>query len=132
MPAGGHTRSLPIEEPALIRSLGQPLRRRHVDATLLAESHSLRAQWGLSIKQLAYLGTQEVKTLGKLKPPKDLEEGFRTFIDTKTGAFADLLQGADAAKRNRTSEIKAPIDAGRAALAKASKQAKALGLAQCA
>jgi hypothetical protein len=95
-------------------------------------SHVARAQWGLGIKQLAYLGTQEVRTLGKLEPPKDLASAFQEFLTTKGGAFADLLQGADAAKRNHTSEIKAPIDAGRAALGKASKQARALGLATCA
>ena len=95
-------------------------------------SHVARAQWGLGIKQIAYLGTQEVKTLGKLKPPQELESGFRLLLDTKGGAFADLLQGADAAKRNHISGIKAPIDAGRAALAKASKQARALGLPKCA
>jgi hypothetical protein len=94
--------------------------------------HVARAQWGLGIKQLAYLGTQEIVNLGKLKAPKDLAPAFQEFLTTKGGAFADLLQGADAAKRNHVSEIKAPIDAGRAALAKASKQAKALGLPKCA
>ena len=94
-------------------------------------SHAARAQWGLGIKQLAYLGTQEVKALGKLKPPKELEERFRRLLTTKGGGFADLLDGADAAKRNHVSEIKAPINAGRAALADASKQAIALGLAAC-
>jgi hypothetical protein len=94
-------------------------------------SHTARAQWGLGIKQLAYLGTQEVKALGKLKPPKDMEEDFRRLLTTKGGAFADILQGADAAKRNHVSEIKEPIDAGRAALAQATKQARALGLKEC-
>ena len=94
-------------------------------------SHAARAQWGLAIKQLAYLGTQEVKALGKLNPPRELEERFRQLLTTKGGAFADLLDGADAAKRNHVSEIKAPINAGRAALAEASKQAIALGLAAC-
>jgi hypothetical protein len=94
-------------------------------------SHTARAQWGVGIKQLAYLGTQEVKALGKLKPPKELEPGFQRLLTTKGGAFADLLQGADAAKRNHVSEIKAPINAGRAALAQATKQARALGLDNC-
>ena len=94
-------------------------------------SHAARAQWGLAIKQLAYLGTQEVKALGKLKPPKELEGRFQQLLTTKGGAFADLTQGADAAKRNRISEIKAPIEAGRTALALATKQARALGLKQC-
>jgi hypothetical protein len=72
-----------------------------------------------------------VKALGKLKPPKELEEEYRGLLTTKGGAFADLLQGADAAKRNHVSQIKAPIEAGRAALAQATKQARALGLKQC-
>ena len=94
-------------------------------------THTQREQWGVGIKQLGYLGTQEVKTLGKLKPPKDLEDDFQALVTTKGGAFADLLQGAEAAKRNHVSEIREPINAGRAALAKASKQARALGLKQC-
>jgi hypothetical protein len=94
-------------------------------------SHAARAQWGLGITQLAYLGTQEVKALGKLEPPEELEDDFRRLVTTKSGAFADLLEGADAAKRNRVSEIKAPIDAGRTALAQATRQARALGLKEC-
>jgi len=94
-------------------------------------SHAARAQWGLGIKQLAYLGAQEVKALGKLKPPKELEERFQRLLTTKTGGFADLFDGADAAKRNHVAEIKVPINAGRAALADAAKQAIALGLAAC-
>jgi len=94
-------------------------------------SHAARAQWGLGIKQLAYLGTQEVKALGKLEPPKELEQRFQELLTTKGGAFADLLQGADAAKRNHISAIKAPINAGRAGLAQATKQARALGLPKC-
>jgi hypothetical protein len=95
-------------------------------------SHVARAEWGLAIKQLAYLGTQEVKALGKLKPPKDLAVAYQRLVQMKAGAFAAILQGADAAKRNHVSEIKAPIDAGRTALAKASRQARAIGLAKCA
>jgi hypothetical protein len=72
-----------------------------------------------------------VKALGKLKPPKELEERFQRLLTTKTGGFADLFDGADAAKRNHVAEIKAPINAGRAALADAAKQAIALGLAAC-
>jgi hypothetical protein len=102
-----------------------------VDPLAAKTSHAARAQWGLGIKQLAYLGTQEVKALGKLKPPKELDEEYRRLLTTKGGAFADLLQGADAAKRNHVSQIKAPIEAGRAGLAQATKQARALGLKQC-
>ncbi|HZR92817.1 MAG TPA: hypothetical protein VFA44_10495, partial [Gaiellaceae bacterium] len=94
-------------------------------------THAQRAQWGVAIKQLGYLGTQEVKALDRLKPPKELADDFQALVTTKAGAFADLLQGADAAKRNHVSQIKAPIDAGRAALAKATTQARALGLKEC-
>jgi len=94
-------------------------------------SFASRAQWAIGIKNLAYLGTQEVKELGKLKPPKDMADDFQALLTTKGGAFADLLQGADAAKRNHVSEIKQPIDAGRAALQQATKQARALGLKEC-
>jgi hypothetical protein len=91
-----------------------------------------RARWGLGIKQLAYLGTQEIKALGKLDAPKEIEPPFQEFLTTKGGAFALMLKGADAAKRNHVSEIKAPINAARAGLAKASRQATALGLRECA
>jgi hypothetical protein len=95
-------------------------------------THVDRAQWGLGIKQLAYLGTQEVQALGKLKAPKELSDGFQEFLTTKGGAFALMLEGADAAKRNRVSEIKAPINTARSGLAKAQTQARALGLEACA
>jgi hypothetical protein len=95
-------------------------------------THVDRAQWGLGIKQLAYLGTQEIQALGKLKPPKELSDGFQTFLTTKGGAFTLMLQGADAAKRNRVSQIKAPINTARSGLAKAQQQARALGLTACA
>jgi hypothetical protein len=94
-------------------------------------THVARAQWGVGIKNLAFLGTQEVQELGKLKPPKDLKDGFERLLTTKQGAFAQMLQGADAAKRNHITEIKGPINASRAQLAQASKQARALGLKQC-
>lgn len=95
-------------------------------------THAQRAEWAVGIKQLAYLGTQQVKTLGKLKPPKELAAGFQALLTTKGGAFAAMLQGADAAKRNHVAEISAPIRASRAALAKAAKQARALALRECA
>jgi hypothetical protein len=94
-------------------------------------THKQRAQWGLGITQLAYLGTQEVKALEKLKPPKELKEDFDLLLTTKGGAFADMTQGADAAKRNHVTEISTPIRASRAALTKATQQARALGLKQC-
>jgi hypothetical protein len=102
-----------------------------VNPLAVKTSHAARAEWGLAIKQLAYLGTQEVKALGKLKPPKELEDAYQRLLTTRGGAFTDLLEGADAAKRNHVSEIKAPFNAGRAALAQATKQARALGLKAC-
>ena len=95
-------------------------------------SHVARARWGLGIKQLAFYGTQEIKALGKLNAPKELEPPFQEFLTTKGGAFVLMLKGADAAKRNHVSEIKAPITAARAGLAKASRQATSLGLKECA
>jgi hypothetical protein len=94
-------------------------------------THLQRAQWGVSIKQLAYLGTQEVKALGKLKAPKDLADEFQALLTTKGGAFASMTQGAQAAERNHVPEIAPPIKASRNALAQATKQAKALGLKEC-
>jgi hypothetical protein len=94
-------------------------------------THAQRAEWGLAIKNLAYLGTQEVKALGKLDPPKDIADEFQALLTTKGSAYADLLQGADAAKRNHVAEIRRPIEAGRAALDKAKSQARALGLKEC-
>jgi hypothetical protein len=116
---------------AHFQSLQNQVQVSSVNPLAAKTSHVARAQWGLGIKQLAYLGTQEVKALGKLKPPKELEERFQRLGTTMGGAFADLLEGADAAKRNRVSEIKAPINSGRAALRDASKQAHALGLTDC-
>ena len=94
-------------------------------------THLQRAQWGVAIKQLAYLGAQEVKTLGKLKAPKDLADDFQALLTTKGGAFASMTQGARAAEQNHVSEISAPIKAARDGLAQATKQAKALGLPAC-
>jgi hypothetical protein len=94
-------------------------------------THTQRAQWGLGIQQLAYLGQQEVKGLSKLKPPKELEDRFQALLATKGSAFAAMTRGADAAKRNHVSEIGPPIRLSREQLAKATKQAKALGLKEC-
>jgi hypothetical protein len=94
-------------------------------------THLQRAQWGVAIKQLAYLGAQEVKTLGKLKAPKGLSDDFQALLTTRGGAFASMTQGARAAEQNHVSEISAPIKAARDGLAEATKQAKALGLREC-
>ena len=90
-----------------------------------------RAQWALGIKNLAYYGTQEVKALGKLEPPDDIADEFQALLTTKGGAFASMLEGADAAKRSHVAEISAPIAAAREGLSKATKQARALGLTEC-
>jgi hypothetical protein len=95
-------------------------------------SHADRARWGLSLKQIVDLGREEVKSLRKLKAPKDLSDRFQQMVDSKDAAFGDLARAADAAKRNHPTQIKAPADAGRAKLAKVSKLAKALGAPRCA
>jgi hypothetical protein len=94
-------------------------------------SHADRARWGLALNQIVNYGRQEVRRLRKLKP-EDLRERFEKMVGTKEAAFDDLATGADAAKRNHRSAIKAPVDAGRAKLARASSLAKALGLPKCA
>jgi len=95
-------------------------------------SHTTRAQWGLALNQIVNYGRQEVRRLGKLKAPKDLRERFQELLDTKGQAFDDLAKGADAAKRNHTDEIKAPVTAGRKRLARARTLAKAISLPSCA
>jgi hypothetical protein len=95
-------------------------------------SHEDRARWGLALKQIVDLGRQEVKVLGKLKPPAELRDRYQEMLNLKSAAFDNLAKGADAAKRNHRTGIKAPIDAGRAKLTQASKLAKAVGLPSCA
>jgi hypothetical protein len=95
-------------------------------------SHTARAQWGLAVKRIADLGRQEVKALQDVKAPKALRERFQELIDRKASAFDDLARGADAAKRNHRTQIRAPIDSGRKKLAAIATRAKALGLPKCA
>jgi hypothetical protein len=94
-------------------------------------THVSRAQWGLALNQIVNYGRQEVRGLRKLKAPKDLRERFEQMLDVKDAAFDDLAKGADAAKRNRIAEIEAPVVAGRAKLAQATKLAKAVDLSAC-
>jgi hypothetical protein len=94
-------------------------------------THVSRAQWGLALNQIVNYGRQEVRGLRKLKPPKDIRDKFEQLLDTKDAAFTDLAEGADAAKRNRISEIKVPVTAGRAKLAQATKLAKDVDLPVC-
>ena len=95
-------------------------------------SHASRAQWGLALNQIVNYGREEVRGLRKLKAPKDLRERFQELLDTREQAFDDLAKAADAAKRNRTAEIKPPVTAGRKKLGRASKLAKAISLPSCA
>jgi hypothetical protein len=95
-------------------------------------SHTTRAQWGLALNQIVNYGRQEVRGLRKLKAPKDLRERFQELLDTKDQAYNDLAKAADAAKRNRTAEIKPPVTAGRKKLAQGTKLARAISLPSCA
>jgi hypothetical protein len=90
-----------------------------------------RARWGLSLKQVIDYGRQEVKVLRELEPPENLRERFDELVDTKEAAFNDLAKGADAAKRNKRTEIAKPVNAGRAKLTRATTLAKNLGAAKC-
>ncbi len=101
------------------------------DPTAKNVTHVQRAQWGLAMNQIVNYGRQELRALGKLHAPKDLQDGYRQMMDKKSTAYDDLAQGADAAKRNRVSQIQPPIDAGRAALASAAELAKQLDLPDC-
>ena len=94
-------------------------------------SHAARAEWGVALKQVAYLGTQEAKALRKLDPPDRLAARFDALLATKDAAYAALLRGADAAKRNKPALIRTAVQRGRAKLARAAAQAKALRVARC-
>jgi hypothetical protein len=94
-------------------------------------SHAARARWGVALNQIVNLGRDEIRTLQTLKPPKDLQSGFRAMIDAKTSAFDELGKAADAAKLNHRTEIKPPTMAAQKKLAQAAKLAKGLGLPKC-
>lgn len=94
-------------------------------------SHAARAEWGVALKQVAYLGTQETKALRKLDPPGRLAAPFGSLLRIKETAYAELLHGADAAKRNDPDVVKTAVQSGRGKLARAAVQAKALGLESC-
>jgi hypothetical protein len=112
-------------------TLQNEVRFPSVDPIGSKASHTDRARWGLSLKQVVDLGRQEVRSLGKLDPPKGLQERFQELIETKAAAFEDLAKAADAAKRNHRTLIKPPVNAGRAKLARASTLAKELGTQRC-
>lgn len=95
-------------------------------------SHAARAEWGVALKQVAYFGTQEAKALRSLDPPERLAARFGELLATKDAAYAALLRGADAAKRNHPALVRREVLDGRAQLARAAAQAKALGAPRCA
>ncbi len=102
-----------------------------VDPIAAGVSHAKRAEWGVSLKQVAYLGTQEVEALRKLEPPAELRDRYQRMVATKDAAYASLLRGADAAKRNRPGALKTAAEAGKAQLERATALAKKLGLRRC-
>jgi hypothetical protein len=102
-----------------------------VDPLVHSTTHAARAEWAVSLKRVAYLGKQEVKTLRQLRAPTELQRGFTILIDTKDAAFDDLLTGADAARRNDVAHIAQPVAAGRSKLARSAVLAKRLGAQRC-
>lgn len=102
-----------------------------VNPVAAATTHAARAEWAVALKQVAYLGLQEVKALRKLDAPDVLDGRFRKLIAAKDAAYSDLLAGADAAKRNRIPGLRTSVAAGRATLARAAVLAKALGARSC-
>lgn len=94
-------------------------------------THRARAEWAVSLKQVAYLGTQEVKALRKLQAPDPLAARFVALLRQKDLAYAHLLAAADAAKRNRVPRLKTSVAAGRVALSRAATAAGQLGVRPC-
>lgn len=96
-----------------------------------ATTHRARAEWAVALKQVAYLGTQEVKALRKLQAPDPLAARFVALLRSKDLAYTHLLAAADAAKRNHVPALKTSVGAGRVALARAATSATQLGLRRC-
>jgi hypothetical protein len=94
-------------------------------------THTARAEWGVALKQVAYLGTQEVKALRKLRPPDELASRFDALVNRLDAAYADLLRGADAAKRNDVPTLRRVVGAGRTKLAKVPALARDAGVPRC-
>lgn len=101
------------------------------DPVAAATTHAARAEWAVSLKQVAYLGTQEVRSLRAIDAPAPLVAGFVSLVSTKASAYAHLLAAADAAKRNRVPALRVATSAGRADLARAATLATQLGLKAC-
>lgn len=102
-----------------------------VNPVAAATTHAARAEWAVALKQVAYLGLQEVKALRKLDAPDALDDRFQRLLATKDAAYSDLLAGADAAKRNRVPGLRTSVAAGRAKLDRAAALATALGARSC-
>ncbi len=94
-------------------------------------THAARAEWAVALKQVAYLGTQEVKALRKLDPPDPLAARFDALVLTMESAYTHLLGAADAAKRNHVAALRVAVRAGQADLARSATTAKGLGLRSC-
>jgi hypothetical protein len=102
-----------------------------VNPVAAATTHAARAEWAVALKQVAYLGAQEVVALRKLEAPESLRGRFRVMLAAKNAAYTTLLAGADAAKRNHVAEIAPTVRAGRAKLAHSDRLARALALPRC-
>jgi hypothetical protein len=113
------------------QALQNDVRFPTIDPLSARPTHAARAQWGLALGQIVNLGRDEVRALQRLKGPKDLQPRYQKMIDAEARGLDDLAAGADAAKRNHRTEIKAPVTAGRKTLAQASTLAKAIGLPSC-
>jgi hypothetical protein len=94
-------------------------------------SHAARAEWGVALKQVAYLGTQETKALRRLDPPDELARQFASLLSVEDRAYATLLRSAEAAKQNDPALVRTTGESGRAILARATALAKTLGLPRC-
>ena len=85
----------------------------------------------MSLRQVAYLGTQEVRTLRALEAPDPMAAQFVALVAAKARAYDHLLAAADAARRNRVPALRAATRAGRTDLARASVVAERLGVKAC-
>lgn len=101
------------------------------DPTAASTTHAARAEWAVSLKQVAYLGTQEVKELRKLTAPDELAASFVVLVGRMDAAYADLLRAADAAKRNDVPRLKRNAASGRAKLNRLPALAARAGLPRC-
>lgn len=101
------------------------------DPVARTTTHAARAEWAVSLKQVAYLGTQEVKSLRALEAPDPLAAQYVTLLSAKANAYGHLLAAADAAKRNRVPALRSATAAGKVELARATTIAAQLGMRAC-